>query len=417
MSASAGSQDGVTHLCRHPFLCPKCTRASKRSFREKSSFTLKKSGWLSGSDRSLSSSAEKREKKKPTPSLPPLAVFAGDEQGREGGPGCTQAARAWRYPQGHCSSPCADRGAGTRPGDPPFPRGRGRCAAALTAGPGRRRRRRGRYAAVEPRGCCGERNTGVTGAGGTTTGSDRTGPGRVGPGPTRSPARRSRGTAMLRARRPQGEGAGQGQAAPSASGGAGPAPLPSPGAGRRAGPERSFPALSVASPGNARPRGPSAPVPHVPAGGRGQPRPPHQRLVPHQPRPARPLPAARLLPRLRVSAAPGPGLRPSAAPAPRSPPAPPLPPLLSSRRKPEPHPRYRTTNQAYGSKAPTVHEVPVGTGVGRWGHPPGLWPGVSEVASQSFGLRITPWHRTPLKCVKIKCPYRCIQAAARCRCH
>ncbi|NXW00840.1 CI116 protein, partial [Fregetta grallaria] len=43
---------------------------------------------------------------------------------------------------------------------------------------------------------------------------------------------------------------------------------------------------------------------------------------------------------------------------PRSPPAPPLPPVLSPRRKPEPHPRYRTTNQDYGSKAPTVHEVP-----------------------------------------------------------
>ncbi|NXW86181.1 CI116 protein, partial [Alopecoenas beccarii] len=26
--------------------------------------------------------------------------------------------------------------------------------------------------------------------------------------------------------------------------------------------------------------------------------------------------------------------------------------------KPEPHPRFRTTSQAYGSKAPTVHEVP-----------------------------------------------------------
>ncbi|NWX06409.1 CI116 protein, partial [Caloenas nicobarica] len=26
--------------------------------------------------------------------------------------------------------------------------------------------------------------------------------------------------------------------------------------------------------------------------------------------------------------------------------------------KPEPHPRYRTTSQAYGSRAPTVHEVP-----------------------------------------------------------
>ncbi|NXJ81637.1 CI116 protein, partial [Trogon melanurus] len=26
--------------------------------------------------------------------------------------------------------------------------------------------------------------------------------------------------------------------------------------------------------------------------------------------------------------------------------------------KPEPHPRYRTSNQAYGSRAPTVHEVP-----------------------------------------------------------
>uniref|UniRef100_A0A672UU45 Piercer of microtubule wall 1 n=1 Tax=Strigops habroptila TaxID=2489341 RepID=A0A672UU45_STRHB len=30
--------------------------------------------------------------------------------------------------------------------------------------------------------------------------------------------------------------------------------------------------------------------------------------------------------------------------------------------KPEPHPRYRTTNQTYGSRAPTVHEVPVGWG-------------------------------------------------------
>ncbi|NXD74971.1 CI116 protein, partial [Halcyon senegalensis] len=26
--------------------------------------------------------------------------------------------------------------------------------------------------------------------------------------------------------------------------------------------------------------------------------------------------------------------------------------------EPRPHPRYRTTNQAYGSRAPTVHEVP-----------------------------------------------------------
>ncbi|NWI63465.1 CI116 protein, partial [Todus mexicanus] len=26
--------------------------------------------------------------------------------------------------------------------------------------------------------------------------------------------------------------------------------------------------------------------------------------------------------------------------------------------EPQPHPRYRTTNQTYGSRAPTVHEVP-----------------------------------------------------------
>uniref|UniRef100_A0A8C4XMY5 Chromosome 9 open reading frame 116 n=1 Tax=Falco tinnunculus TaxID=100819 RepID=A0A8C4XMY5_FALTI len=52
--ASAGSLNRITHLCRQPFLCPRCTRASKRSFREKSSFTLKKSGWLRGSDSSLS---------------------------------------------------------------------------------------------------------------------------------------------------------------------------------------------------------------------------------------------------------------------------------------------------------------------------------------------------------------------------
>ncbi|NWR57633.1 CI116 protein, partial [Bucorvus abyssinicus] len=26
--------------------------------------------------------------------------------------------------------------------------------------------------------------------------------------------------------------------------------------------------------------------------------------------------------------------------------------------QPQPHPRYRTTNQTYGSKAPSVHEVP-----------------------------------------------------------
>ncbi|NXU53407.1 CI116 protein, partial [Turnix velox] len=33
-------------------------------------------------------------------------------------------------------------------------------------------------------------------------------------------------------------------------------------------------------------------------------------------------------------------------------------PLFSPRRKPESHPRYRTSNQSYGSRAPTVHEVP-----------------------------------------------------------
>uniref|UniRef100_A0A8C3DQH8 Uncharacterized protein n=1 Tax=Corvus moneduloides TaxID=1196302 RepID=A0A8C3DQH8_CORMO len=41
-------------------------------------------------------------------------------------------------------------------------------------------------------------------------------------------------------------------------------------------------------------------------------------------------------------------------------PAAPLPalPVLSPRRQPPAHPRFRTTNQSYGSRAPTVHELP-----------------------------------------------------------
>lgn len=52
--------------------------------------------------------------------------------------------------------------------------------------------------------------------------------------------------------------------------------------------------------------------------------------------------------------------------------------MLSPRRQPEPHPRYRTTSQAYGSKAPTVHDVPVGCGVRGDGGAPG---GFGDVAS------------------------------------
>ncbi|NWU83806.1 CI116 protein, partial [Onychorhynchus coronatus] len=44
--------------------------------------------------------------------------------------------------------------------------------------------------------------------------------------------------------------------------------------------------------------------------------------------------------------------------APRSPPCPRTYPVLSPRRQPAPHPRYRTTNQTYGSRAPTVYELP-----------------------------------------------------------
>ncbi|NWI55590.1 CI116 protein, partial [Calyptomena viridis] len=36
----------------------------------------------------------------------------------------------------------------------------------------------------------------------------------------------------------------------------------------------------------------------------------------------------------------------------------PAPAVLSPRRQPAAHPRYRTTNQTYGSRAPTVHELP-----------------------------------------------------------
>lgn len=48
------------------------------------------------------------------------------------------------------------------------PEGKGRGCAALTAGPRRcrRQRRRGGETAVEPRGCCGERSTAVTGRSG-----------------------------------------------------------------------------------------------------------------------------------------------------------------------------------------------------------------------------------------------------------
>ncbi|XP_033923693.1 piercer of microtubule wall 1 protein [Melopsittacus undulatus] len=44
----------------------------------------------------------------------------------------------------------------------------------------------------------------------------------------------------------------------------------------------------------------------------------------------------------------GPEPRTGASPAPSP---------LCPRRK-QPHPRYRTTNQTYGSRAPTVHELP-----------------------------------------------------------
>ncbi|NXE92033.1 CI116 protein, partial [Menura novaehollandiae] len=46
----------------------------------------------------------------------------------------------------------------------------------------------------------------------------------------------------------------------------------------------------------------------------------------------------------------------SPAPAPAA--ALPALPVLSPRRQPPVHPRFRTTNQTYGSRAPTVHELP-----------------------------------------------------------
>ncbi|KAM6117474.1 LOW QUALITY PROTEIN: piercer of microtubule wall 1 protein [Phoenicopterus ruber ruber] len=139
---------------------------------------------------------------------------------------------------------------------------------------------------------------------------------------------------MLRARRPQGEREEEeeqeeGQAAPSASCAAGPgpgtAPVPSPGAGRLPGSGRGAiaAARSVTSPGNARPRGPVLPMSRPAAAGS---------------------PGPRTSDWYRTS----PGL-----PGRFQQPA-----CFRGYGKPEPHPRYRTTNQAYGSKAPTVHEVP-----------------------------------------------------------
>lgn len=123
------TKTGSTHLCRQPFLCPRCTRALKRSFMEKSSFTLKKSGWLRGSLSSPSPAAATRTK---TPIIAPnLPSWQGQEQ-----------------------SP----GAGGR--------GRGSAALTGTGGPGGWgrgwERHRGREAAVEPGGGCGERRTAVT---------------------------------------------------------------------------------------------------------------------------------------------------------------------------------------------------------------------------------------------------------------
>lgn len=233
--------------------------------------------------------------------------------------GCS--ARLWGppFPGVHGST---HRGAGWLPG--PWP-GAGRCCRAA--------------------GLLRERNTSVTRAG-------RAAPGRA--GPRRSPARRSRGTAMLRARRRartrrrrRGKVSG---AFRFLRDGAGPA-LSLPGAVAL----RSLPALRVSSPGNA-----------------SSPRPgPARRLRHVRPRPggAPPLSGAHLLPRLRVSAAPG------AAPAA------PLPalPVLSPRRHPPAHPRFRTTNQSYGSRAPTVHELPVrGPGGSRGRHG-----------------RVRPLHRAP----------------------
>ncbi|KAM9256620.1 LOW QUALITY PROTEIN: piercer of microtubule wall 1 protein [Cariama cristata] len=124
---------------------------------------------------------------------------------------------------------------------------------------------------------------------------------------------------MFRAPLPQGEEEEEeGQAASSASGGAGGA--------RARWAERSLPARSVTSPGNARPRGPD-PVPS-----------PMSRPA------AAGSPGPRTGDRYRTS----PGL-----PGRFQHPA-----CFHGYGKLEPHPRYRTTNRAYGSKAPTVHEVP-----------------------------------------------------------
>uniref|UniRef100_A0A8C3JKD5 CI116 protein n=1 Tax=Calidris pygmaea TaxID=425635 RepID=A0A8C3JKD5_9CHAR len=101
-------------------------------------------------------------------------------------------------------------------------------------------------------------------------------------------------------------------------------PLPAGRGGGVPGPLPSLPALRVPSPGNARPR--------------------------------RPVPAAMSRPEAAGGPAPrtsdwyrtGPGL-----PGRFQQPA-----CFRGYGKPEPHPLYRTTNQTYGSRAPTVHEVP-----------------------------------------------------------
>ncbi|XP_059685034.1 piercer of microtubule wall 1 protein [Gavia stellata] len=140
---------------------------------------------------------------------------------------------------------------------------------------------------------------------------------------------------MLRAQRPQGEleeeeEAEEGQAVPSASCAAGRGrarplrPPPGRGGSRARCAERSLPAHSVALPGNAQPRGP---VPSAMSG-----------------------PA--------VAASPGPRTSDWYRTSPGLPGRFQQPACFRGYGKPEPHPRYRTTNQAYGSKAPTVHEVP-----------------------------------------------------------
>lgn len=283
----------TTHLCRHPFLCPRCTRASKRSFRVKSSFTLKKSGWRRGSVSNLSSSGR--------------------------GQTNNQRARTAECRHGHHSGmsgmPCpalrvhssTHRGAGCLPRPGPAP---GRCCRTA--------------------GLLRERNTRVTRAGRAEP--SRAKPGRVPPltCPQEPQHRHGHG----------GDGAGEAGGAGGAGGGKGREgqqrfPLP---AGRSApsalpGPLlAALPALRVPSPGN-------APCPRPV-------RPSHVRSEPGG-SPA--LPGADPVPRVRVSAAPG--AAPGAA----------LPALavLSPRRQPPLHPRFRTANQSYGSRAPTVHELPV----------------------------------------------------------